>query len=88
MNVPCTFTENVEIFGDDINCNLSDIVDKLLFCFAKYEKYFYAASSEDLYQILTGSCRCIGCTASGCPEGGKCSVTTNQNTSNMLHNEL
>ncbi len=76
INTAIKFRFNLEIFGEDINCNLSDIADKLLYCLYDHtKKAFYVVSPEELHRILTEFCACVGCTESGCIESVKYSTS-------------
>ncbi len=73
VNAAVDFTSDVEIYGNNINCNLSDIADKLLFCLDdEGKKAFYAASPDELYKILIEHCFCSSCTEPSCMN--KCSI--------------
>lgn len=81
VNTSVKFQFDVEILGDNINCNLSDIQDALLFCIDnRYQdktddKVFYASSPLHLKNVLQDFCQCQDCTeAEGCVES-RCAVT-------------
>ncbi|MBE8215892.1 MAG: hypothetical protein HAW62_06175, partial [Endozoicomonadaceae bacterium] len=73
---------NAKIFGNNINCHVSDIEDHMLFCISpNYSNYFttdplYASSPTDLNnKILPQYCHCPGATIDdGAPKGMGCPI--------------